>query len=138
MLGEREGGKLRQVVGASCGKLSVLTRLARLGQNGHLIMLSPGAPGRGELEANWDDVEEKRWVEPNGEALSCMHVREGNTSLVAVASKSGINILHNNQGGFEILHRLCFMRAACAAETVMSLVDLPVQLLITSPTTGTT
>jgi len=82
--------------------LRVLTGLSGLAQNGHLVMLTPSAPGRGELEAKWDDVQEKRWVSPNGEALSCMHVREGNTSLVAVASKSGINILHNNESGFEV------------------------------------
>lgn len=87
-------------------------------QNGQLIMLSPPAPAGGESEAKWEreDVHEKTWTEPNGEALSCMHVREGNTSLVAVACKSGIHILDCNESGFLVPSPpfLCCVRNAAA------------------------
>ena len=59
-------------------------------QNGSVKLLLPALRhGRSLSHNSWDDVQEKLWVHPAAEALSCMHVREGNASTIAVASKSG-------------------------------------------------
>lgn len=95
-------------------------------------MLRPASAVRGGKSENWDDVIERKWVAPSGAALSCMHVREGNNSLIAVASHEGIHVLEGNEGGFQLLHHIAFTRPACSAATAAVLSDITAQVVITS------
>ena len=106
-------------------------------QDGSLVVLRPGGGRGGGTDGGglWDDVEERRWAEPADAPLSCMHVREGNTSLVAVASRRGIHVLTENEAGVNPLHFLAFARTACCAGRAASIGDIFAQVLLSSACT---
>ena len=106
-------------------------------QDGSLVVLRPGGGRGGGTDGGdlWDEVEERRWAEPADAPLSCMHVREGNTSLVAVASRRGIHVLTENEAGVNPLHFLAFARTACCAGRAASIGDIFAQVLLSSACT---
>ena len=106
-------------------------------QDGSLVVLRPGG-GRGGATIGgglWDEVDERRWAEPADAPLSCMHVREGNTSLVAVASRRGIHVLTENEAGVNPVHFLAFARAAFCAGSAASIGHIFAQVLLSSACT---